>query len=122
MFLYYNPNPVTDTAGDCVIRAICKVTGDSWDTIYDDLCEEGKQQGDWGSNNTIWNDYLKKRGFKRYIIPNTCPNCYTIEDFANDHSKGRYIVATGTHVVAVVDGNIFDTWDSRQKIPLFYFF
>lgn len=122
MFIYYNPNPVTNTAGDCVIRAICKATGESWDKIYNDLCREGFEQGDWGSNNTVWDGYLRKRGFERFIIPNCNPVCYTIADFAATHQKGTYILATGSHVVTVFDGDIYDTWDSSAKVPLYYFF
>lgn len=121
MYKFYNPNPVTSTAGDCVIRAICAATGDKWDKVYSELCQEGFERGDWGSNNTVWDGYLRKRGYKRYIIPNTCPDCYTIADFAADNNVGRYIVATGSHVVTVINGDWFDTWDSCAKVPLYYF-
>ena len=46
---------------------------------------------------------------------------YTISDFAADHPSGSYIIGTGEHAVAVVDGNIIDSWDSSKEIPLYYF-
>ena len=77
MFIWYNGNPRGNYfAGDCVIRAISIVTGDSWDDIYDELCNKGKYIGDWGNNNGVWDSYLRQRGFKRYICPNDCPYCY----------------------------------------------
>lgn len=121
MFEYFNPNPEKDNAGDCVIRAICKATGKDWNIVYIELCIEGFIAKDWGSNNTVWDGYLRRNGYKRYIIPNTCPDCYTIADFAADNPKGVYIVATGSHVGTVVDGVIYDSWDSRGKVPLYYF-
>ena len=56
------------------------------------------------SANNVWGSYLRDIGYKRYIIPNTCPDCYTVRDFCIEHAHGRYILATGSHVVAVVDG------------------
>ena len=41
-------------------------------------------------------------------------------DFCNDHPKGAYILALSSHVVAVVDGCYYDTWDSGQEIPIYY--
>lgn len=122
MFIWYNENPRGNYfAGDCVIRAISIVTGDSWDDIYDELCDKGKYIGDWGNNNGVWDSYLRQRGFKRYICPNDCPYCYSIKDFANEHPKGSYIVATGTHAVAVVNRDYIDAWDSGNKIPIYYY-
>ena len=122
MYKYYNRNPRGNlTAGDCVIRAISIVTGDSWDDIYDDLCAEGKYLGDWGSNNGVWDSYLRQRGFKRYACPSTCSYCYSVADFAREHPYGAYILATGTHAIAVVDGDYIDASDSGQLSPLYFY-
>ena len=59
-------------------------------------------------------------GFKRFIIPDTCPDCYTIKSFCSDHPKGEFIAATGSHVVAVVDGDYYDTGDSGNEVPVYY--
>ena len=72
------------------------------------------------SGDNVWGSYLRKLGFKRELIPDTCPDCYTVKDFTDDHPRGRYILATGTHVIAVVDGNYIDTWDSGNEIPIYY--
>ena len=122
MYLHYNKNPRGNyRAEDCVIRAISIVTGDSWDSIYAALCAEGFYLGDWGNVNGAWDWYLRSKGFKRYICPNDCPYCYSVADFAEEHKRGSYIVATGTHAVAVVDGNYIDAWDSGGVIPIYYY-
>ena len=121
MYIYYNPNPQGKVTGDCVIRAICKALDADWLTVYLSLCIEGAKHADWGNTNSIWAQYLRERGFQRASIPNTCPDCYTVRDFTTDHPQGTYIVATGTHAVCVKDGNIYDTWDSSDEVPMYYF-
>ena len=122
MWKKYNPNPRgNEYAGDCVIRAITKATGQSWESVFAGLSLEGYYTGDWGNSNGVWDTYLRKKGFKRYILPNTCPYCYTIEDFATDNPKGTYIVGTGTHAVSVVDGTVYDSWDSTKETPIYYY-
>lgn len=103
VYIRYNKNPRDNYyAGDCVIRAISIVTGDTWEQIYAALCAEGFYIGDWGNNNGVWDWYLRSKGFKRYICPNDCPYCYSVIDFAKEHTTGSYIVATGSHAVAIV--------------------
>jgi hypothetical protein len=63
---------------------------------------------------------LRKNGFKRYSIPNTCPECYTAEEFATDHNKGVFVLSFGKHVATVKNGDIYDSWDSSQEIPQYY--
>lgn len=122
MYKYYNENPCGNhRAGDCVIRAISKVTDKSWEEIYVALCAEGFYIGDWGNNNGVWDMYLRQQGFKRYICPNDCPYCYTIADFATDHPTGSYIAATGTHAVAVVSGDWWDSFDSGTASVIYYY-
>lgn len=123
MWIEYNPNPRGNGyAGDCVIRAIAKATGKRWEDVFVALSLEGYFSGDWGNSNGVWDSYLRKIGFKRYILPNTCPFCYTVADFARDHTEGTYILGTGTHAVTVTDGGkYFDAWDSGREIPIYYY-
>lgn len=121
MYIYYNPNPQHINAGDCVIRAIAKAFEIPWTNAYIALCLQGYVKGDWGSSNPVWDSYLREQGFKRYVIPNTCPDCYTVEKFAYDHPEGLYILATGSHVVTVSDGDWYDSWNSAYEIPIYYY-
>ena len=85
MFIMKNPNPVNKFTSDCVVRALCLAQNKTWDEVYWELCEVGFQMGDWGSSNAVWGAYLKSKGFMRYIIPNTCPDCYTVKQFCKDY-------------------------------------
>lgn len=120
MYVNYNPNPQKATVGDCVVRAVSKIMRQSWDKTYIDLCIEGLLLSDLPSANSVWGTYLRRHDFKRYIIPDTCPDCYTVADFAADHPKGEYILALNGHVVAVKDGDYFDTWDSGSETPVYF--
>ena len=121
MFIFCNPNPENNLVGDCVIRAISIATSTDWDTVYANICVQGYEMKDMPSSNSVWSAFLLNNGFKRYVIPNECPDCYTVKDFCKDHSRGCFILATGTHVVTCINGNHFDTWDSSNEVPIFYF-
>lgn len=119
-YIPFNPNPKGNLVGDCVIRAISRVTNQDWDTTYIDIAMQGFMMKDMPSSNSVWSAYLLSKGFKRYVIPNNCPDCYTVVDFTNDHPRGTFLLAIGTHVVAVEDGNYYDSWDSGSEIPIYY--
>ena len=55
------------------------------------------------------------------VILDDYPDYYTVQDFCIDHPKGTYVLGTGTHAVAVVDGYYYDAWDSGKEIPIYYF-
>lgn len=116
-----NPNPDNNDTGDCVVRAICIVENKDWDDVYLDLVVEGFFKKRVFEDNRVWIPYLRKRGYQKHNIPDSCPDdCYLVSDFARDNPKGRFIVGTGTHAIAVVDGTVYDTWNSRDQVALFY--
>lgn len=121
MYVEYNPNPKSKRVGDCVVRAIAKALGMDWDDVYIQLCLQGFKMKDMASSNSVWGSYLRSRGFLQITIPNTCPDCFTIRDFCKDNPQGTFVVGTGSHVVAIVDGNYYDAWDSGDEIPVYYF-
>ena len=116
----YNPNRERNRVGDCAVRALCKVTGKSWDAVFCALSLEAMMRCDMPSANHVWGAYLRRCGFERNIIPNECPDCYTVADFAKDHPDGVYVLAISGHVVAVENGDWFDTWDSGGEVPIYY--
>lgn len=120
-YIYYNPNPLKLSVGDCVIRAISLILNKSWEQTYIELTDLGFTMYDMPSSNRVWSELLKDYGFIRKIIPNTCPDCYTVKNFCYDNPFGEFILGTGEHVVAVKDGNYFDSWDSGNEIPIYYF-
>lgn len=119
-FKYFNPNPQNNLVIDCTVRAISKVTGRTWDSTYIGLVVKGYEIKDMPNSNSVWSKYLKQLGFVREIIPNTCPDCYTVKAFCEDHPRGTFLLATGNHVVAVVNGDYYDTWDSGDEVPVYY--
>lgn len=119
-FIYYNPNPLDKRTGDCVIRALTKLLNADWDTVFVDLFTTAFAMKDMMDHNIVWNEYLESLGYQRHIVPVTCPLCYSIADFCDDHPSGKYVVATDSHVVAVVDGDYYDSWDSGDKAPIYY--
>lgn len=122
MYEYFNPNPRNvNTVGDCTVRAVSKALNKTWNNAYIDLVLQGYIMADMPSSNMVMNAYLKANGFKRYAIDSSCPDCYTVRDFAKDHPIGTYILGTGTHVVAVIDSTYFDAFDSGDAIPQFYY-
>lgn len=120
MYKQYNPNPRGLMVDDCTIRAIACIFNKTWEDAYAELVTKGYQLYDVPTSQNVFNTYLKGKGFVRHIIPNTCPTCYTVDDFSREHQTGEYILATATHVVAIKDGNIYDSWDSSLEIPLYY--
>lgn len=121
MFVHENPNPNGSYVGDCVIRAIAIATGNDWERTFVELAMQGFMMADMPSSNHVWGSYLRGKGYMRYALPDTCPDCYTVKDFCEDHPEGVYIAATGSHVVAIIDGDYHDAWDSGDEVVVYYF-
>ena len=119
-FIYTNPNPVGALIGDCAVRAVAIATGLSWDEAYERLTEYGFRMKNLPNADSVWGAFLLDNGFRRSAIPNTCPICYTVRDFCRDHPQGTYVLGTGSHVVTVIDGDYYDTWDSGSEVPVMY--
>lgn len=119
-YVHYNPNPDGKVVGDCVVRALTILFNDTWNNVYADITMVGAFIHDMPSADAVWGEYLSLNGYTKHVLPNTCPNCYTIYDFIRDFPEGTYLVATGTHVVAVVDGNFYDTSNSGNEMIIYY--
>jgi len=120
MYIYTNKNPIGKGTEDCVIRAVATVLDISWERAYMELCQMGLMLYDMPNKDAVLSAYLRKHGFKRYVISNQCADCYSVKDFCIDHPTGIYVLLTSNHAIACIDGNYYDTSDSGNEIPMMY--
>ena len=122
MWIEFNNNPTERRVGDCAVRAVSVALDEDWETAYAQIASMGYAICDMPSSNSVWGAVLREHGFYRETIPNTCPDCYTAEDFCNDHPDGVFVLVFSGHVATVKDGNIYDSWDSTHEIPMYYWY
>lgn len=119
-FIQYNPNPLGKVAEDCTVRAISKLTGKDWDEAYLLVCTGGLIEKTMPDQKSAIATLMNLIGYDKHSLPDTCPMCYTIKKFCRDFPRGKYMVATGSHVVAVINGNYYDAFDSGNEVLLNY--
>ena len=126
-YQYYQPNSkdLKDEYGDCTIRALSKALGLSWLETFDltiPLCREYQVANVFYAPSRVERKIIEPLGFKYYGISNkrgsTRPTVYS---FAKDHPKGTYLLNVANHVVALVDGIYYDTWDCGDKCMYGYY-
>ena len=114
---YYQPNKkdLKDEYGDCVIRALCKVTGKEWLEVFDELTPYVREVQANPNAPQVYSKYLEDNGFKWVgIKAKKGSKRPTVQSFAKDHKEGTYILSVAHHIVTVEDGYFYDTWDSGE--------
>ena len=120
-YKYFQPNDkdIKDKMGDCQIRALAKALNKSWLEVFDLICpiiREAQAMDIFCCDLTKTKGFMKRIGFEYTGISNKKGSKRpTVEEFAKKHPKGRYVCSVASHVVAVVDGIYYDTWDCGYK-------
>jgi len=121
-YVEFNPNPIGRKVGDCAVRAISKALDMGWEAAFIALTINALQMGDMPSSDAVSGSLLRQHGFSRKAVPDTCPACYTVREFCEDHPEGKYVLYCGGHVVAADSGNYFDSWDSGSEVVQFVWY
>jgi len=122
MWRQFNNNPTGRAVGDCAVRALSVALNVDWETAYVFIVVNGYSMGDMPSSNSVWGAVLRQHGFYRYNLPDNCPDCYTFADFSRDNPRGVFVLGTGTHVATIIDGNLYDAWDSSDEPVAFVWY
>lgn len=122
MWVEFNNNPVGRRVGDCSVRAVSVALGTDWETAYLMLTANGFAMGDMPSSDSVWGATLRQHEFYRTTFPEDCSDCYSAEDFCIEHPIGTFVLGFGGHVATVKDGILYDSWDSSNEMPQFYWY
>lgn len=120
MWQAYNPNPQRRNVGDCAVRAVAAAMGTSWEEAFWLLAEIAAGMYDMPSANSVWGTCLHEHGFVKRNLPYSCADEYSVAEFAAEHLGGVYVLALSGHVVAVINGDYLDSWDSGNEIVIYY--
>ena len=113
----YNKNPCGKSIGDCAVRAVSVALGLTWYQAFDLLCVEARHMCNLPSADEVWGAVLTQNGFAKRAIHQV----QTAEEFCKAHPDGVFVLAFGGHVATVVDGVLYDSWDSSHEIPIYYY-
>ena len=130
-FVRYNANDRGNNAPDCVKRAISMAFSIPYSQVSKDLRaaqsevrrERHNINYEWNMP-TVYERVIRAYGGSERIQPDN--KNMTLEEFADSHD-GTYIVATGrsskgsNHLVCMVDGEVFDSWNSLDQIVIRYY-
>jgi len=106
------------TAGDCVTRAIAIATRLPYKVVYDELAERNAATGKsrsarQGVKKEIYNAFLNEMGWKWTPIMGIGTGCRVhLRD--GELPYGTLIARLSGHIVAVVDGEVHDTYDPTR--------
>lgn len=127
VFHFYNANPKNRITEDCVERAISTALGQSWEKTILELAEMGTKNGYCPYGKKGIEEYLKCKGWYKQRQPkHENGTKYTGYEFCLDiqsknpitvpkNARSKIIAMIGGgHVVAIMDGKIYDTWDSSS--------
>ena len=106
-FEYYNPHPnkkCTRDLNDCYIRAFCKVLNFPYEKVYNDLYNIAKDGYLQMNDSFVINTYCTRYGIQYYY-----PASGLIFQFMQSHKKGIYMIQTKRHIVAYINGTLYDT-------------
>ena len=120
MWIRCNPNPLGKQTSDCVVRAIAIATEQSWKRTYRELCDLGEIEAEMPNANSVWGLDLRNKGAKQFLLPESCPACVTVRAFCEKYPTGVFVIGTGSHAVAVIDGDYYDAWDSGNEVPSYF--
>ena len=121
-FRQYNANPRGTIEGDCQTRAISLALDIPYKQVSDIL--SGGTKRNWATDNSlvVRSKLIKDFGCREEELPES--DRITIREFADAQGKnGTYILSVGeendtrpNHLTCVIDGTLYDTWDSSNNI------
>lgn len=113
-YIEYQPNPKKNNTTDCTFRAYSKVENMTWDEAYNIGCEYGREMKLMPNDHKVVDKILKEK-FGYSFTKFAKDEKKTVNEFAIEHPEGIYVGWLHGHIVAIVNGYYYDSWDSGDR-------
>lgn len=101
---------------DCTVKALALAYGTSYDWAHAVLKAYGRQRGKGLYTHQVFPQVFKDMEIKHKIGPYTRKERISLKKFCEKHPKGRYVVCSSGHAMAVVDGVVYDWGDKPRRL------
>jgi hypothetical protein len=116
MYKEANANPKRRKTNDCVVRAICNVTGKQWSEVYNKLCAIGSEMYLMPNDKRVYTKYLAELGWQKQPMPKKENGIrFTLKEFVEANGKITIVASVVKHLTAIVEGELHDTWNCGHK-------
>lgn len=114
---YYNCNPQHRLTDDCVIRAICSSTGDSWEDTMRALVEWSIKTGYMLNTPECYGKYLGSIGYVKQKQPtHNDSSKMRFKEFCQKYNGHAICHCGKSHVPYVADNSVWDIWNTEDEI------
>ena len=101
---------------DCVCRAVAIASGKDYMEVYKSMFDEGfTPRSGVFTRSVNFKRFMKEMGFKWVSLSSIGSHDSVHLVKGEMPPKGRFVCSVAKHYVAVVDGVVRDTWDSRYN-------
>lgn len=125
-YINYNANTRDKNVGDCVKRALTIAFGINYADVGKEL-RKIKKDNNYDAWNiySVYSEFMDNHGIKDIVKPS---EVITVEEFSKRFNIGTYVVECSkkpnkpaSHLVTIIDGDIYDSWDSSNQYVVRYF-
>lgn len=121
MWKYFQSSKKRKRSSDCSIRALMVAEKMTWEQSFDYLCKFARKVQDMPNETRVLSKAIESFGYKPQKIEMVNHRKPTVAEFGKEHPKGKYLIFTSGHVVCMINGNWYDTWDCGDCKVLKYF-
>lgn len=121
-FIEFQPNPKKNNTGDCSFRAYAKAQNITWDEAFDIAVKHAKEMNLMPNDHKVVDKILTSEfGFKFHKFTKDDKK-KTVNEFAVENPVGTFIAWMHGHVVTIVNGYYYDSWDSGDRKMKGYYY
>lgn len=114
-----NMNPKDRRIGDCVIRALARATGYTWDETLDKLVAISHKVKDMPNSKRVYEKFLVQEGWIKQKMPRRPDNTrYTVREFLDEIAGPNElyaVISVANHLTYAENDTLIDTWDCSRK-------
>lgn len=123
-FHYHNANPKKRYTSDCAFRTIAVALRQSWEDTVTEMAILSCKNGYSINSQQNIDKYLASKGWIKHKQPKKADNtkykgrefCEQIQLFLNENNSSIIANVGSHHMVAIIDGKIYDTWNCSEKV------